>query len=62
MCDANCYQYRNCRSEMRHYIPQNVARLLDVGCGAGDFGRAVQADRKIEVWGVELHQDAAIEA
>jgi 2-polyprenyl-3-methyl-5-hydroxy-6-metoxy-1,4-benzoquinol methylase len=43
-------------------IPEDVRRLLDVGCGAGRFGRLVKQERGAEVWGVEPAIQASGEA
>lgn len=55
--------YYTCnRFEMLHYVPEQASRILDIGCGAGEFGNALKSQRKVEVWGVELSQQAAAEA
>lgn len=41
------------RTEMLPFVPANCRRLLDVGCGAGAFGKVLKQSRKVEVWGVE---------
>ncbi len=52
------------RPEMRLLVPPDAARVLDVGCGAGDFGRKLKEERpEVSVTGLELTQwaDAAEE-
>lgn len=39
---------------MLAFLPEKFGRLLDVGCGGGDFGALVKAEKKAEVWGVDL--------
>jgi SAM-dependent methyltransferase len=50
------------RPEMLVMIPDHVRRVLDVGCGAGRFGRLVKQERGAEVWGVESSLRACKEA
>ncbi len=50
------------RSEMLTYIPQGTNRLLDVGCGTGEFGAQLKSIFKCEVWGIELVNEVAVVA
>lgn len=50
--------YRSERREMAQYVPLTTARLLDVGCGAGDFGRFLKGQGVSHVAGVELVERA----
>lgn len=55
--------YRDEKARMVGYVPTSARSLLDVGCGAGAFGRRLKADRPdLEVWGVEMVPEAAAEA
>jgi 2-polyprenyl-3-methyl-5-hydroxy-6-metoxy-1,4-benzoquinol methylase len=56
--DINDY-YKNCRYEMAAYIPPTTKRVLDVGCGAGSFGKVLKESGVQEVWGIEYSKDAA---
>ncbi|MBC8122391.1 MAG: class I SAM-dependent methyltransferase [Gemmatimonadaceae bacterium] len=57
------FSYFQCqRPEMLPYIPREAVRILDVGCGAGEFGRSLKAARAVEVWGVEMDASAATAA
>lgn len=47
------------RSNMLKYIPSNVSKILDVGCGEGEFGGTIKASKNVEVWGLELCAEAA---
>ncbi len=44
---------------MLPFIPDAARTVLDVGCSSGGFGKALKAERDIEVWGVEADQKAA---
>lgn len=50
------------RPEVASFIPEEAKKLLDVGCGAGAFGKYLKELRDIEVWGVELSPSAAEKA
>lgn len=50
------------RSEMLRYLPAHCQKVLDVGCGNGNFGETLKRSRKIEVWGIEPVASAAAEA
>ncbi|MDD2725355.1 MAG: class I SAM-dependent methyltransferase [Methylovulum sp.] len=46
--------FSNPRKEMLPFLPKKCHRLLDVGCGGGDFGALVKREKNAEVWGVDL--------
>jgi len=50
--------YNGIRSEMLGYVPDHARRILEVGCGEGNFG-AVLKRRGAEVWGVEYAPEEA---
>ena len=52
--------FQQSRPEMLRFLPANPARLLDVGCGEGAFGKSVR-DKfpNCEVWGAEISPAAA---
>src|SRR3989338_2285023 len=54
--------YEYSRKEMLSFIPETIDRVLDIGCGAGNFGSILKENRRLEVWGVEVCEDAAEEA
>lgn len=54
--------YANARSELLPFIPADAATLLDVGCGAGRFAELAKQQRRIETWGIEMHEGATAEA
>ncbi|HIK58846.1 MAG: class I SAM-dependent methyltransferase [Verrucomicrobiales bacterium] len=54
------YEFK--REEILPFVPKNVTRVLDVGCGSGVFGEILKAERDAEVWGVEISQSNAEKA
>jgi 2-polyprenyl-3-methyl-5-hydroxy-6-metoxy-1,4-benzoquinol methylase len=55
--------YQQNRSEMLAFLPVNVGRLIDIGCGEGRFGEAVKARHpNCETWGLEPIAEAAVAA
>lgn len=53
--------FKNIRSEMLNYIPDNALKILEVGCGEGNFCRLLERNDR-EIWGVEINPDAAQKA
>lgn len=53
--------FGNTRPDMVAYVPAKVSRVLEVGCGFGNFGAAIKQEQHAEVWGVE-YMPAAAEA
>lgn len=54
------YSYE--RTEVLPFVPASCKRLLDVGCGAGEFGASIKRRLNCEVWGVEPLISAAEQA
>lgn len=54
--------YRGKRPEMIRYVPLNAVRLLEVGCGEGEFGKLLKTKRNVEIWGVEIIEEVALRA
>ncbi|NOT74857.1 MAG: class I SAM-dependent methyltransferase [Cyclobacteriaceae bacterium] len=44
---------------MLKYIPSAVKKVLEIGCGEGNFGAFLKKDKNAEVWGVEYQQEHA---
>lgn len=53
--------FKNQRSEMLQYIPKGTMKLLEVGCGEGNFLSLLNNEQQ-ELWGIELNSDAAAQA
>ena len=53
--------FHNQRREMLKYIPDNAKRILEVGCGAGQFCSTMKREDR-EIWGVEMNEEAAQKA
>ena len=43
---------------MLKYIPSDAKRILDVGCGEGNFGCFLKEKNASEVWGIEIVEEA----
>lgn len=55
--------YTNINHELLSYIPVTARRILEVGCGAGNFGRACQArNPTVSYTAVELFEGVARQA
>jgi 2-polyprenyl-3-methyl-5-hydroxy-6-metoxy-1,4-benzoquinol methylase len=52
--------YSQQRSEMLDFVPMGVQRVLEVGCGAGEFAASIRARTpNVVIWGVEPAAEAA---
>lgn len=52
--------YSQRREEMTGFVPQSARAILDVGCGSGEFARALKEKRpQARISGVEIDEDAA---
>lgn len=54
--------YQEARPEMLRYLPDSARTVLDVGCGAGIFGKSVIAQKPCHVVGVERHTEVGTQA
>ena len=58
--DDKFQEYFECeRQEMIAYVPKHTRTVLEVGCGAGAFGRTLKQNRQVEFWGIEPDHSAA---
>ncbi len=51
--------FGNPRADMLPFVPDGVNRILEIGCGAGEFGAALKKIRPVGITGVELVPAAA---
>lgn len=51
--------YDNVRGEMFKYIPRDVKRTLEFGCGSGEFSRSIKEAFGNEAWAVEIDEKSA---
>jgi len=50
------------RQDLFALIPTSAKRILDLGCGTGELGKALKQRQKCHVTGIELNKEAAQEA
>lgn len=50
--------YTGCRKEMIPFVPAGSKKILEVGCGEGNFINQLKSDGA-ELWGVEPDEDSA---
>lgn len=50
--------YSGSRTDMLSYVPQDAHRILEIGCGQGNFAAQLLKSTR-EVWGVEPNVEAA---
>lgn len=56
----NALRYDSPREELSAFVPATARRVLDVGCGAGGFGRTLRQLLPLaQLWGVEPVPEAA---
>lgn len=61
--DEIVYQYPYFqRKEMLQFVPLECKKILEVGCGDGGFSSLLKERDGVEVWGIEIHPDAALVA
>ncbi|WP_246615769.1 class I SAM-dependent methyltransferase [Aquimarina litoralis] len=51
--------YDNVRQEMIAYLPDNVNKIIDIGCGNGAFAEILKQKTGGEVWGIEYMEEEA---
>ncbi len=54
--------YLSSRPELMKYIPKTAVTFLDVGCGAGNFGKEIKKRDNAVVWGVEYDKKSSDKA
>lgn len=61
----NIYQkdhdyFANQRHEMLEFLPLTAKKILDIGCGEGNFAMLLKVKTQGEIWGIELDQAASV--
>lgn len=56
--DKPSQYFRQNRPEMLPYVPSNAQKILEIGCGAGQFAAQLRSPKR-EVWGAEIDPAAA---
>lgn len=51
--------FANQRHEMLDFLPLNAKKILDVGCGEGNFAQLLKRKTQGEIWGIELDHHAS---
>ncbi len=54
----NAY-YENTRTEMADFVPTCAKTILEIGCGAGNFGKLIKSRIPCQYHGIELYAPAA---
>ncbi len=51
--------YENSRKDMMGFIPDDITRTLEFGCGTGGFSCELKREFGTETWAVEINREAA---
>lgn len=51
--------YQGNRIEMLKFVPVHSQRILEIGCGEGNFGALLKEQLNAEVWGIDYEPDRA---
>lgn len=63
MDQANYHpSYIGPRNDIIKNIPDNVSKILDIGCSIGTLGKQIKQENDVEVIGIEIDKDMASEA
>ncbi len=54
--------YSNSRVEIAELIPNNIKKILDIGCAQGNFLKLVKERTNAETWGIELEVEVGMMA
>lgn len=56
-------KYYNCdRSDMLPFVPANISKTIEFGCGNGNFSAILKEKYQVEAWGVDINGAALKEA
>ncbi len=59
MSDSADY-YQNTREDLIPFIPEHYTKVLEIGCGEGNFWNLLKQQESLEIWGVEPNPSASI--
>lgn len=51
--------YQNSREDLIPFLPEKYLRVLEIGCGEGNFWNLLNQDETLEIWGIEPNSNAA---
>ena len=57
--DKSVAYFKYGRREMLPFVPEVAMRILEVGCGEGEFAAILKAERDVNVTGIEQFESAA---
>lgn len=60
--EKNSEYYKGNREDLVPFIPKDVKKSLDVGCGEGGFSLMLKKSMNTEIWGIEIHERSAEKA
>jgi 2-polyprenyl-3-methyl-5-hydroxy-6-metoxy-1,4-benzoquinol methylase len=49
----------NSRKEMLEFVPMSAVRILELGCGEGNFSSLIKKRQNAETWGIEIDKVSA---
>jgi len=52
--------YIGMRNDILNLIPDNVSKVLDVGCSIGELGKQIKQNYNVEVVGLEINKEMAL--
>lgn len=52
--------YQFTRDDLIPFLPEKYTRVLEIGCGEGNFWNLLKNQEALEIWGVEPNPSAAI--
>jgi 2-polyprenyl-3-methyl-5-hydroxy-6-metoxy-1,4-benzoquinol methylase len=52
--------YSESRPELHKFYPLSLTNLLDVGCSTAEFSYSLKLRNEIEIWGLEINEEAAL--
>lgn len=60
MCTHNFSpSYTGARNDILDLIPENLAKVLDIGCSTGALGEQIKETKRAQVFGIEVNEEMA---